>query len=75
MKSFCSDLECAIQDRDNYKYKVTELQRESQRLSEKIHSLAPNNNTSSHLELSDEKDRLASVIEELKAENYKLKVN
>lgn len=71
-----SDLECAIQDRDGYKYKVTELQRENQRLSEKIHSLAPTYD-SSKKELDniiDQRDRLASNLAELKAENTKLKV-
>ena len=71
-----SDLECAVQDRDSYKYKVTELQRENQRLSEKIHSLAPTYD-SSKKELDniiDQRDRLASNLAELKAENSKLKV-
>ena len=71
-----SDLECAVQDRDSYKYKVTELQRENQRLTEKIRSLAPTYD-SSKKELDniiDQRDRLASNLAELKTENSKLKV-
>ena len=60
-----SELDCVIQDRDDYKYKVKELQREKERLTEKLQSLGPNYDMSRST---------AGSIAELKTENAKLKV-
>ena len=60
-----SELDCVIQDRDDYKYKVKELQREKERLTEKLQSLGPSYDMSRST---------AGSIAELKTENAKLKV-
>jgi phage host-nuclease inhibitor protein Gam len=72
-----SDLECAIQDRDDYKYKVTELQRESQRLNEKVQSYSGIDYKSSRKEMDnliEQNNHLRTSLKELKDQNENIKV-
>jgi hypothetical protein len=71
-----SDLECAIQDRDDYKYKVTELQRESQRLNEKVQSYSGIDYKSSRKEMDnliEQNNHLRTSLKELKDQNENIK--
>lgn len=70
-----SDFDCAVQDRDNLKYKLNELQRENQRFKEKLQSITPNYDASRREceHLSEQRDQLKSTVTELKRENQQLK--
>lgn len=71
-----SELDCAIQDRDDLKYQLAELQRENKRLSDKIRNASPND-TSSRRELETlmkQRDEFTTTVNELQKENEKLKV-
>ena len=72
-----SDFDCAVQDRDNLKYKLNELQRENQRFKEKLQSITPNYEASRREceHLSEQRDQLKSTVTELKRDNQQLKVS
>ncbi len=74
---YYSDLEHAVQDRDDLKYQVSELQRENERYSDKIKSLSPNVNASQRdMEtFLKQKDELINTVSELQKENKELKVS
>ena len=72
-----SDYDCAIQDRDGLKYQITELQRENQRLGDKLQSISPNFSASKREveSLSEQTDKLKATISELQKENQQLRVS